>query len=88
MSRPAKIAIGYFAVVCAVIAVVAVIHAGHSGPDASLAPVWAIAAALPGSLLVTALPELGAAGEFLLLVAVAAVQAGLLFAVLRAVRRR
>ncbi|GGS42101.1 MULTISPECIES: SCO4225 family membrane protein [Actinokineospora] len=88
MSVAARIALGYFVVVCVVVAVVAIIHATHSGPDASLAAVWAIAAALPGSLVVGALPDIGVVGEFLLLVVVALVQAGLLYAVIRAFGRR
>ncbi|MFC5287451.1 SCO4225 family membrane protein [Actinokineospora guangxiensis] len=85
MTLPARVAAIYFAVVSVAIIAVAVLHGVHDGPDASLAPVWAIAAALPGSLAVLAFPEIGPLASFAVLVLIALVQAGLLYLLVRAV---
>lgn len=53
MSTAAKVALWYFGVVVAVVLVVTVLAATDDGVDASFIGVWAIAATLPGSLLLT-----------------------------------
>jgi hypothetical protein len=84
-TRAQKVAIGYLVFQIAVFVGVAVALALHSGPDASLAPVFAIVSTLPTSLVVLALPDLTAPWDAIttsaVLVAAALLQAWLLYRV-------
>ncbi|PPK69041.1 hypothetical protein V5P93_001417 [Actinokineospora auranticolor] len=82
-----KVVLGYVGVVTVVFIVVAVLIAVHDSPDASFAPVLAIIAALPASLVLVLLPEFAAPWDGIVasavLVAATLVQAWILWLLFR-----